>query len=150
MTTLASGLSLVLAAMLLSFQPYGFSREYQPVAESAGYFLLTAMEAAVLLVLLAACLLGDAVAGTSWLLLAVLPFAFLPSTVSLVNPMMHPVGAGTLAFGNISSWTSIFFWPSSRATWTTTCGVLSKAKPAGRVSGEHAARRGKMPAKGLF
>jgi hypothetical protein len=41
-------LPLVLAAMRLSFQPYGSSTEYQPVAEPARYFLLTAVEAGTL------------------------------------------------------------------------------------------------------
>jgi len=97
-TTLASGLPLVLAAMRPSFHPYGSSTEYQLVAEPAGYFLLLAVEDEVLSVLLAACLLGGVVAGISWLLLAVLPFSSLPSMVSFANPMTRSVEIGTLAF----------------------------------------------------
>jgi hypothetical protein len=64
-TTLASGLPLVLAAMRPSLQPCGSSTEYHPVAEPAGYFLLPEVEAEALSALLAACLLGGVVAGIS-------------------------------------------------------------------------------------
>ena len=124
-TTLASGWLLVLAAMRLLSRPKGSSTEYQMVAEPAAYFLLLVGEADVLSALLAACLLGGVVAGTlspsapgangataaafgalagsSWRLLAVLPFFALPSMVSFVNPVTRDVEAGTLAFWAIAS-----------------------------------------------
>ena len=124
-TTLTSGWLLVLAALLISFQPYGSSTEYQLVAEPAASFLLLVGEADVLSALVAACLLGGlvvgrlspsapgangattaafgALAGVLWLLLAVPPFSALPSTISFVNPVTRSVGAGTLAFWAVAS-----------------------------------------------
>jgi hypothetical protein len=65
-TTLTSGLPLVLVAMRPSFQPCGSSTEYQlVVAEPAEYFLLLESEAEALSALLTACLLGGVVAGIS-------------------------------------------------------------------------------------
>ena len=112
MTILASGWLLALAALLTSIQPEGSSGQYQLVAEPSASFLLLVGESDVLLALLGGAVAGrlslsapgangataaafGALAGISWLLLAVLPFSTLPPTVS--------VEADTLAFWAVVS-----------------------------------------------
>lgn len=124
-TTLISGWLLVLTAPLISFRPDGSpTTEYRLFTEPAASFVLLLGQADVLSALLAACLLGGvvagrlassapgtngatvaafgALAGISWLLLAVLPFSALPSMISFVNPVTRSVEIGTLAFWAIT------------------------------------------------